>query len=67
MLYAGKRLEELTNDELDEAAVYLTRKVVEHSQMAELNKAGLVELGLEYERRLSLPDAPRPPANPHLH
>jgi len=56
MLYDGKKPEELSPDELEAAAVYCTRKVVEHSQLAELNKAALVELGLEYERRLSPPE-----------
>lgn len=54
MFYDGKRPEELSNEELEAAAVYCTRMVVQASQIAELNKAGLVELGLEYERRIEM-------------
>ena len=52
MLFDGKRPEELTDEELEAAAVYCTRAVVQASQVVELNKLGLAELGLEYERRL---------------
>lgn len=50
--YDGKRPEDLTDEELEAAAVYCTRMVQQASQVAELNRAGLAELGLEYERRL---------------
>jgi hypothetical protein len=52
MLYDGKTPEELTNEELEQAAVYCTRMVEQARQVAELNKAGLIELALECERRL---------------
>lgn len=52
MLYAGKRPNEMSDEELEAAAVYCTRKVVEFTEMAELNKQALIELGLEYESRL---------------
>lgn len=51
MLYAGKRPEEMTSEELEAAAVYCTQMVERAYQIAELNKAGLEELGQEYERR----------------
>jgi hypothetical protein len=56
MLYDGKKPEELTKDELEAAAVYCTRMMVEAQNMVDLNRAGLIELGLEYERRLSPPE-----------
>lgn len=53
MLYDGRLAEELTEDELDAAAIYCTRMADHARQVMELNQAGLIELGLEYERRLS--------------
>ena len=53
MLYDGKLPEEMTGDELEAAAVYCARMQAQAKQVFELNQAGLVELGLEYERRLT--------------
>jgi hypothetical protein len=54
MLFDGKRAEDLSKEELEAAAVYCTRMADQARQVAELNKAGLVELALEYERRLGI-------------
>ncbi len=54
MLFDGKRPEEMTQDELEAAAVYCVRMEREAQKVASLNRAGLVELALEYERRLGV-------------
>jgi hypothetical protein len=55
MLFDGKRPDEMTKDELESAAAYCARMVAQAEAVRELNKAGLAELSLEYDRRLGLP------------
>jgi hypothetical protein len=59
MLYDGKRIDELSKDEMEAAAVYLTRRAQEARQVIEeaqdvvnRNLAGLAELAIAYERFL---------------
>jgi hypothetical protein len=52
MLYDGKRPEELSNDEIEAAAVYCTRMKHWAAQVFEQNDAALIELGEEYGKRL---------------
>lgn len=58
MRFDGKRPEEMDKDELEAAAVYCVRTITEADQLIaqaqgvrELNKAGLAELAIEYDRR----------------
>jgi hypothetical protein len=52
MLYDGKRPEELSNDEIEAAAVYCHRMKHWAAQVFEQNDAALIELGEEYGKRL---------------
>jgi hypothetical protein len=52
MLYDGKRPEELSNDEIEAAAVYCHRMKHHHALMFEQHDAALGELGEEYGKRL---------------
>lgn len=53
MLYDGKRPDELSDDELDAAALYCVRMRDQAKAIVDLNDAGLAELVGEYERRLA--------------
>jgi len=54
MTYDGKTVTELTQDELEAAAVYCARMKQWAAMVFEQNNAGLQELSEEYERRLGV-------------
>lgn len=51
MTFDGKRIEELSNEELEAAAAYCWRMKHQAARVFELNDAGLQELAQEYAKR----------------
>jgi hypothetical protein len=58
MIYDGKRLEEMSNEELEAAAVYCARMKHQAANIFNLNDAALIELSEEYAKRLGCDLAP---------